>query len=136
MLIDYATWAAKKGITYSTFSTHEVKLSDILEIARECNILFQKKKDVLFLRIGVTKEWEVVMTDEQKKTYSDNTDPEHTGVEATTDVLRWLWDTGFAAIGGDAISWGIRECVNPPQTRKRSPFILPPSPLYRKRATA
>ncbi|EYE96825.1 uncharacterized protein EURHEDRAFT_410613 [Aspergillus ruber CBS 135680] len=112
VLIDYATWAAKKGITYSTFSTHQVKLSDILEIARECNITFQKG-DVLFVRIGVTKEWETIMTDEQKKAYSDNKAPEHAGVEATTDVLRWLWDTGFSAIAGDAISWEVYPPQNP-----------------------
>ncbi|BCR88820.1 uncharacterized protein ACHE_50018S [Aspergillus chevalieri] len=112
VLIDYATWAARKGITYSTFSTHQVKLSDILEIARECNITFQKG-DILFVRVGVTKEWETVMTDEQKKAYSDNKAPEHAGVEATTDVLRWLWDTGFSAIAGDAISWEVYPPQNP-----------------------
>ena len=108
MLIDYATWAAKKGIAYTTFSTHQVKLSDILEIARECNITFQKG-DVLFVRVGVTREWETIMTDEQKRAYSGNKTPEHAGVEASTEVLRWLWDTGISAIAGDAISWEVRE---------------------------
>jgi len=83
-----------------------VRLSDILEIAKEKNITFQKG-DILFVRVGVTKEWDTVMTDEQKKAYSNNTSPEHAGVEATTDVLRFLWDTGFAAIASDAISWEV-----------------------------
>ncbi|GAB1202340.1 hypothetical protein APSETT445_000952 [Aspergillus pseudonomiae] len=111
VLIDYAAWAEKKGITYSTFSTHQVRLSDILEIAKECNITFQKG-DILFVRVGVTREWDTVMTDEQKKQYSDNPSPEHAGVEATTDMLRWLWDSGFAAIASDTISWE----VYPPQS--------------------
>ncbi|KAB8225667.1 hypothetical protein BDV33DRAFT_198578 [Aspergillus novoparasiticus] len=111
VLIDYAAWAEKKGITYSTFSTHQVRLSDILEIAKECNITFQKG-DILFVRVGVTKEWDTVMTDEQKKQYSENPSPEHAGVEATTDMLRWLWDSGFAAIASDTISWE----VYPPQS--------------------
>jgi kynurenine formamidase len=106
-LIDYASWAEKKGIKYSTFSTHQVRMSDMLEIAKECNITFQKG-DVLFVRVGVTKEWDTVMTDEQKKQYSDNPSPEHAGVEATTDMLRWLWDSGFAAIASDTISWEVR----------------------------
>lgn len=100
-------------------------MSDILEIARECNITFQKG-DVLFIRVGVTKEWETVMTDEQKKAYSDNKAPEHAGVEATTDVLRWLWDTGFSAIAGDAISWEVRHSV--------LANILVPSPRDRMRS--
>lgn len=108
VLIDYAAWAEKKGITYSTFSTHQVRLSDIQEIANECNITFQKG-DILFVRVGVTREWDTVMTDEQKKQYSDNPSPEHAGVEATTDMLRWLWDSGFAAIASDTISWEVRK---------------------------
>lgn len=48
------------------------------------------------------------MTDAEKRNYSDNPNPEHAGVEATTDVLRWLWDSGFAAIASDAISWEVR----------------------------
>lgn len=123
MLIDYATWAAKKGIAYTTFSTHQVKLSDILEIARECNITFQKG-DVLFVRVGVTREWETIMTDEQKRAYSDNKAPEHAGVEASTEVLRWLWDTGISAIAGDAISWEVRE-----RTLGKNPFP-PPATKY------
>lgn len=106
VLIDYASWAEKNGIQYSTFSTHQIKLSDILQIAKECNITFQKG-DILLVRIGVTKEWDTVMTDAQKQAYSDNSRPEHAGVESSTDVLRWLWDNGFAAIAGDAISWEV-----------------------------
>jgi len=77
-----------------------------LEIAKECNITFQKG-DILFIRIGVTKEWDTVMTPAQKQAYADNPKPEHAGVEATIDVLRWLWNTGFAAIASDAISWEV-----------------------------
>ncbi|PYH91458.1 hypothetical protein BO71DRAFT_48937 [Aspergillus ellipticus CBS 707.79] len=111
VLIDYATWTEKRKIEYSTFSTHQVRLSDIIEIAAECGIAFQKG-DILFVRIGVTKEWDTLMTDAQKQQYSENPAPEHAGVEATTEVLRWLWNTGFAAIASDAISWE----VYPPQS--------------------
>jgi hypothetical protein len=107
VLIDYLSWSEKKGIKYSTFSTHQVRLQDIIEIAKENNITFQKG-DILFVRIGVTKEWDTIMTEVQKREYSDNPRPEHAGVEATTDVLRWLWDTGFSAIASDAISWEVR----------------------------
>jgi kynurenine formamidase len=113
-LIDYATWAEKKGIKYTTFSTHQVRFADILEIAEENNITF-KKGDILFVRVGVTKEWDTSMTDAEKQAYSDNPSPEHAGVEATTEVLRWLWDTGFAAIASDAISWEVSNKKNKPQ---------------------
>lgn len=47
------------------------------------------------------------MTEDQKKAYSQNPNPQHAGVEATIDMLRWLWDTGFSAVAGDAISWEV-----------------------------
>ncbi|KAI1940493.1 hypothetical protein LOZ66_002087 [Ophidiomyces ophidiicola] len=106
VLIDYASWAQERGITYTTFSTHQICLRDILEIAKECNITFQKG-DILFIRIGVTHEWDCVMSDQQKREYSLNPNPEHAGVEATTSMLRWLWDCGFCAVAGDAISWEV-----------------------------
>lgn len=106
VLIDYVSWAEKKGIKYTTFSQHEIKLSDIHEIAKECNITFQKG-DILFVRIGVTKEWDQLMDESAKKAYAANASPHHAGVEGTMDVLRWLWDSGFTAIAGDAISWEV-----------------------------
>jgi kynurenine formamidase len=108
VLIDYAAWAEKRGIQYTTFSQHQIKLTDILEIAKECNITFQRG-DILLIRIGVTKEWDTIMTEEQKRAYSQNPKPQHAGVEGTIDVLRWLWDTGFTAIAGDAISWEVGD---------------------------
>ncbi|OAX81470.1 hypothetical protein ACJ72_04187 [Emergomyces africanus] len=111
VLIDYASYASKKGIKYSTFSTHQIRLSDILEIAADCNLTF-KRGDILFIRIGVTYEWDNIMTADQKRAYSINQRPEHAGVEASTEMLRWLWDTGFSAVAGDAVSWE----VYPPQS--------------------
>lgn len=106
MLIDYASWAEKKGIKYTTFSQHEIKLSDIHEIAEECNITFQKG-DILLVRIGVIKEWEKHMDVDAKQAYAASTSPKHAGVEGTMDVLKWIWNTGFAAVAGDAISWEV-----------------------------
>ncbi|QQK41041.1 putative cyclase [Penicillium digitatum] len=48
VLIDYATWAEKKGMEYTTFSTHQVRFADILENAEENNITFQRG-DILFV---------------------------------------------------------------------------------------
>lgn len=110
VLIDYASWAEKKGHKYTTFSLHEIKLSEILEIASECNITFQRG-DILLVRIGVTKEWEQIMDRDAKQAYAASTSPKHAGVENTEDVLKWVWNTGFAAVAGDAISWEV--CVLP-----------------------
>ena len=51
------------------------------------------------------------MSRKEKLVYANNKSPEHAGVEATPQMLQWLWDSGFAALAGDAISWE----VYPPQ---------------------
>lgn len=106
VLIDYASWAEKRGIKYTTFSQHTIKLVEILEIAKECNITFQRG-DILLVRIGVIKEWEHEMDVAAKQAYAVSTSPKHAGVEGTMDVLKWVWNTGFAAVAGDAISWEV-----------------------------
>ncbi|KAM0269665.1 hypothetical protein ACHAQH_009664 [Verticillium albo-atrum] len=105
VLIDYASWADKRAINYSAFSLHSIKLQDILAIAEESGIAF-KKGDILLVRSGMIREWEK-MDDEAKKAYQALESPHHAGLEATTDVLRWVWDTGFAAVAGDAISFEV-----------------------------
>jgi hypothetical protein len=112
VLLDYASWAEKKGVEYSTFSLHEIKLSDIQDIAKECDIVFQKG-DVLFIRIGMTKEWDTKMTPEQKNAYAASSSPQHAGVEASQAVLKWIWDNGFSAVAGDAISWEVYPPTDP-----------------------
>ncbi|RKK13074.1 hypothetical protein BFJ65_g12324 [Fusarium oxysporum f. sp. cepae] len=109
VLIDYASWAEKNAIAYSTFSLHTIKLNEILQIAKECNITF-RRGDILLVRIGVIKEWEHVMDVDAKKAYAATTSPQHAGVEGTMDVLKWIWNTGFAAVAGDAISWEVSLC--------------------------
>ncbi|OAP56367.1 hypothetical protein AYL99_09546 [Fonsecaea erecta] len=106
VLLDYVSYAEKRGIEYSTFSDHSVPLSVLLEIAREENLTF-KRGDILFVRMGVTREWDTRMTSEDKNAYATTKTPQHAGVEGTEEMLRWLWDTGFSAVASDAISFEI-----------------------------
>lgn len=69
----------------------------------------------------MTNEWDNVMTDDQKRAYSVNPKPEHAGVEATTEMLRWLWDTGFSAVAGDAVSWEVNALLTDNRPTVASP---------------
>jgi hypothetical protein len=63
-----------------------------------------KRGDVLFIRTGVMPEWEM-FSEQQKKDYAAQKEPQHAGVEASLETLEWIWDSGFAAVAGDAISF-------------------------------
>ena len=102
VLIDYVSHAEKKGVKYSGFARHEIKLSEILEIAKDCNIKF-RKGDILLVRSGTTKEWDS-MPMAEKAAYGAAGNPSHVGLEATEDMLRFLWNTGFAAVAGDMLA--------------------------------
>lgn len=112
VLIDYVSWADRKGIKYSAFTNHAIKLQDIEEIAKECNITFQRG-DILFIRSGITRDWDTVMTVEQKMAYSTSASSQNVGVEATEDLLRFIWDNQFSAVAGDSISWEVFPAKDP-----------------------
>lgn len=111
VLIDYLSWAEKKGISVNALSQHAVPLDDILAIARECKIEFQRG-DIFFLRVGLPKTWNS-MDDGQKLAYSQQSTPKHAGIEQSEQVLRFMWDNHFAAVASDAVSFEVFPPVNP-----------------------
>ncbi|KND88048.1 hypothetical protein TOPH_07273 [Tolypocladium ophioglossoides CBS 100239] len=110
VLLDYVAYAEKHPISYSALSNHAVPLRVLRQIADDQGIEF-RRGDILFIRIGLTKEWDTQMSPADKQAYAQSTDPQHAGVEGTEEMLRWIWDEGFAAVAGDAVSFE----VYPPQ---------------------
>lgn len=111
VLIDYLSWAEKKGITVDALSQHVISMDDVLEIARECNLEF-RRGDIFFLRVGLTKHWDR-MTEEQRLAYSRQKVPKHAGLEQTERSLKFLWDNHFAAVASDSVSFEVYPAVNP-----------------------
>lgn len=105
ILLDYASYAAAHGIQYSNFSTHSIPLRVLQEIASQSNVRLQRG-DILFINMAVTTEWDS-FSEEQMLAYSKLETPEHAGVEASLELLEWLWDGGVAAVVGDMISWEV-----------------------------
>lgn len=56
-------------------------------------------------RIGVTKEWDKIMTPGDKQAYAQSSSPQHAGVDGTEELLRCIWNRRFAAGASDAISF-------------------------------
>lgn len=111
VLIDYLSWAEKNGISVNALEQHTVFLDDVLAIARECNISFQRG-DIFFLRVGLTKTWEK-MNDDEKMAYSLQRTPKHAGIEQSERVLRFVWDNHFAAVASDAVSFEVFPPLQP-----------------------
>lgn len=112
VLLDYVEYAKTHlpALQYKALSDHAIPLSTLKDIARIQGVTFQRG-DILFVRIGLTQEWDNEMNPADKLAYAQSTNPQHAGVEGTEEMLRWIWDTGFSAVAGDAVSFE----VYPPQ---------------------
>ncbi|PHH89204.1 hypothetical protein CDD83_6508 [Cordyceps sp. RAO-2017] len=105
VLLDYVAYARRHGISYSPLARHAIPLPALRQMALEQGGLDFRRGDILFVRTGMTLEWETRLGWADKLAYSRDPDPRHAGLEGSEDVLRWLWDTGFAAVAGDAVAF-------------------------------
>lgn len=110
VLLDYVEYAKRHSISYKTFSNHAIPLHVLKSIAKDQGVTF-RRGDILFVRIGVINEWDEQMTAADKLVYAQNPAPQHAGIEGTEEMLRWIWNEGFSAVAGDAVSFE----VYPPQ---------------------
>ncbi|KAF5542027.1 cyclase [Fusarium phyllophilum] len=100
VLIDWYSWSQRNNISLSPFQTNAIKMSHIHAIIAEENIEFHQG-DILFIRVGFTAHYNALSPQEQEN--FPNCQPGGLlGLEATKESLRWLWDSGFAAIASDA----------------------------------
>lgn len=106
VLLDYVEYAKRRGIDYRVFSDHAIPLHVLLDIAKEQNVTF-RRGDILFIRIGVVKEWDEQMGAADKVAYAQDPNPQHAGIEGTEEMLKWIWNEGFSAVAGDAISFEV-----------------------------
>ncbi|EWG50845.1 hypothetical protein FVEG_09976 [Fusarium verticillioides 7600] len=99
VLLDYAAWADRQGRAYDPMTSIGIPVEDIIAVARESDISF-RPGDILFVRTGYTRAYEELSPVEEKK-IAQREIPQYIGLEASKEVLRWLWDNKFAAVAGD-----------------------------------
>ncbi|OCL06300.1 hypothetical protein AOQ84DRAFT_411421 [Glonium stellatum] len=115
ILLDYVSFCEKHSLALSAFTSTAIPLSHLCELIAEQNISF-RAGDILFLRSGFTTAYERLSIDEQKA-LAERPSPDFIGLEATTGVLRWIWESGFAAVASDAPSFE-RAPIAGPHTAK------------------
>lgn len=111
VLLDYAAWAKTKNITIDHFSSYPISASALEEVAT-----FQgtelRQGDILFVRTGWVEAFSN-LSSEKAVALADMTNPPAVGVESSEATLRWIWNTGFAAVAGDQPSFEAWPCQNP-----------------------
>ncbi|KAF2100696.1 hypothetical protein NA57DRAFT_36901 [Rhizodiscina lignyota] len=101
VLIDYVSWAQRKGVKYDPWTTHRIPISDVQAIAEEQGLKF-RPGDILLVRTGFTKKYEESSREERLRI---NSVGEYVGVDSSPECVEWLWNNHFAAVAGDSIGF-------------------------------
>ncbi len=99
VLLDYAEWAGRNNVELKPIESVGIKLDHLKAIVEEQKIEF-RPADILFIRSGFTVAYDKLSPKEQEAV-PQRPEPAFAGVEATKDVLRWIWEHQFAAVAGD-----------------------------------
>jgi kynurenine formamidase len=110
VLLDYAAWAEAENLQFDPFSTHAISAKILREIAASQGTEL-KQGDILFIRSGWVRAYSQ-LSEAQAKALADITSPPAVGIESSEQTLRWLWETGFAAVAGDMPSMEAWPCQN------------------------
>lgn len=112
VLLDYPAFCESRGIAVDALSSSDIPLEHLEEMAREAGVT-PRAGDILFVRAGFTAAYEALPDDGARRALAARGSPDFLGVEPTAAVLRWLWESGFAAVAGDAPSFERAPIAGP-----------------------
>ncbi|OCH86178.1 hypothetical protein OBBRIDRAFT_797438 [Obba rivulosa] len=96
-LVKYYT-DTQGDIPYDPWTTHGIPVKDLEACAQHEGVTF-RQGDILLLRVGFMRKWNVVSQPERDALSGK---PEtFAGIEQSEDMKRFLWDNHFAAVASD-----------------------------------
>ncbi|KAL9100907.1 MAG: hypothetical protein Q9163_003767 [Psora crenata] len=105
ILLDYASWVENETVHFDPLTSMPIPLTHLKQLQESHDITISPGGgDILFIRSGYTAAFNTLSISSQRQ-LSERPSPDFAGVEATSDVLRWIWDSKFAAVAGDMPSF-------------------------------
>lgn len=138
ILLDYRGFAHKNGIIYDPYEAHRITYEQLYQCGREQGIDIRPEAqggdvrigDLLFIRSGFIEAYNSKPSDERARlaTRPHQVGPDDgqrwAGVAQEVEVLDWLHDCCFAAVGGDAPAFEAWPTAQGKFLRSRSSFLL------------
>ena len=128
-LIDYWAYAEAHGKTYDATSPCSVGFDDLMAClawqqqrsrvagGEYSDDMQPRPGDILLLRLGFSARY-AHLTSDQEREVGEAWPPASCGVHQDIRLLKWLWESKFAAVGGDSPGWEVFP-VDP-----QAPFIF------------
>ncbi|KAF1840299.1 uncharacterized protein K460DRAFT_421278 [Cucurbitaria berberidis CBS 394.84] len=109
VILDYPRYLERKGKdSVYALGANSISAETLRDMLRETGVQ-PREGDVLLLRTGFTRDYDALGPEEKKALA--HKPPAFLGVESTTDTLRWIWESGFVAVAGDAPSFEMAPLV-------------------------
>jgi hypothetical protein len=113
--LDWYRWATKiKGKTIDTTTAHAIRFSELQETAAHQGISLDTMRtgDILIIRSGYLSQYATMSTSKRKELDDiyETTKPCNIGVEASSELLQFLWEKQLAAVAGDSRSFEAWPC--------------------------
>ena len=102
ILIDYFGWSETR-VPYDPFTTHAISLTDITACLKSQNTELQKG-DILLIRSGFISAYSKLEPIARER-IATTTSHTFAGLETSEEMLEWIWDKQFSAVGGDSPSF-------------------------------
>ena len=121
LFLDWYHWATKvQGREIDATSSHFIPFSELKETAAHQGTALETMRtgDILIIRSGYLAQY-ASMPDEKRAQLDheyETTKPSNIGVEASEELLSFLWDKQIAAVAGDSRSFEAWPC---PEEKKQ-----------------
>lgn len=103
VLLDYALWARNKNLEIQPLTSTPITVESLEAMVKDFQISIYPG-DILLIRSGFTAAYNV-LEEQERIDLAQRPSPDFIGVEATENMLRWLWKHQFGAVAGDAPSF-------------------------------
>lgn len=111
VLLDYASWIEQTDRKLpAAFETNSIPASVLQQVAEFQGTSIQPG-DILFVRTGWVRAYENLPEAGRQKLAECNPPPA-IGIESSEETLKWIWNSGFAAVAGDQPSFEAWPCRN------------------------
>ncbi|KAH8673827.1 hypothetical protein BX600DRAFT_410505 [Xylariales sp. PMI_506] len=112
VLIDYQGWAEALGLTVSGTTTTSITLDALHACAASQGGLSFRPGDILLVRSGWSKSLAALSPEDAAAMFAAR-QVESIGLESGREILRWLWESRFAAVAGDHPTFEAWPCQDP-----------------------
>jgi hypothetical protein len=111
VILDYPRYLENQGKEkVNALSANHIN-ADVLQDMLKQTGVEPRAGDLLLLRTGFTRDYEALSLEDRKAMGSKP--PTFLGVESSPAVARWIWESGFVAVAGDAPSFEMSPLVGP-----------------------